>query len=244
MHKKFLRLILVALPLVAGPLICGQSIAQRSDTDTQIVFKVEGLTCPAVKGIGCGHMLAPVLESLDKIGGVLASSANYTGTMIRILVKTGSDRDKVAERVRKILEENGGRPLAFVNGDLKRALEQEQWRDARHIGELSAIEFHTLVLHRIRSFAKAEKLNPKTADKLAKIAEEQWRRIINEAKKDGVTQPKDLGNRVKKALPAFLECAKEVLSAEQAERFKQALTCPCSSEERPEAPPEKGERAR
>jgi hypothetical protein len=45
---------------------------------------------------------------------------------------------------------------------------------------------------------------------------------------------------VQEESPCFLERAKEVLSAEQVERFKQTLISPCSSENRPEAPPAKG----
>jgi hypothetical protein len=214
-----------------------QTSVQGNDPDRQIVFKVEGLACPAVKGIGCGHMLAPVLRRLDKIDGVEASSANYTGTMIRISVTTTADREKVAERVSKALAETSGKPVALERDDLKRALEKEQWRVAGRIGELSAIEFHTLVLYRVKTFAKAEKLDKEATDRLVMIAEDQWQRIAKEAKKDGATQPEDWGNRCKKSLPAFLERTSEVLTAEQVERFKQSLTCPCRGDDRPEAPP-------
>src|SRR5262249_34527386 len=215
--------------------------AQQIDLDRQVVFEVEGLTCPAVKGIGCGHMLRPVLASLDKIDGVEASSANYTGTMIRISVKTGTDRKKVAEAVRKALSERSGKPIAVVGDKLKQALEREQWREAGRIGELSAIEFHTLVLHRVKNFGKAEKLDAEATDKLVKIAEQQWERITKEAKKDGATQPE-----ARMSLPISLERVKEVLTAEQVERFKQSLTSPCRGDSRPEAPPAPatGEKAR
>jgi hypothetical protein len=187
-------------------------------------------------------MLAPVLERLDAIDGVETSFANYTGTMIRISVKTGSDRDRIAERVRKALTENDSKPVALGVDEFKRALEQEQWRDLGRIGELSAIEFHTLALHRVKSFAKAEKLEKDATGKLIKITEAYWERTMKEAKKDGAIQPKDLGNRLKKSLPAFLERLKEVLTTEQVERFKQTLTC--STADRPEAPAEKGEKQR
>jgi hypothetical protein len=219
---------------------------QQIDPDRQIVFKVEELTCPAVKGIGCGHMLRPVLASLDKIDGVEASSANYTGTMIRISVKTGTDRERVAERVRKALCEKNGKPVALVGDKLKQAIEREQWRETGRIGELSAIEFHTLFLHRVKTFAKAEKLDVEATDKLVKIAEQQWERVTKQAEKDGTTEPEDWGNQGKKSLPISLERVKEVLTAEQVERFKQALTSTCCSENRPEAPsaPTKREKAR
>jgi hypothetical protein len=211
-----------------------QTPVQGNDPDKQIVLKVDGLSCPAVKGIGCGHLLWPVLASLDKIEGVEASSTNYTGTMIRISVTTATDREQVADRVSKVLAQN--KPVALTGDQLQVALEKEQWRETGRIGELSAIEFHTLALYRVKTFAKAENLDQETTDKLAKIAEQQWDRITNEAKKDGATGPENWGNRCKQSLTLFLEQTKEVLTAEQVERFKQALTSPCRGDDRPEAP--------
>lgn len=211
--------------------------ARQIDPDRQIVFKVEGLTCPAVKGIGCGHMLQPVLASLDKIDGVEASAANYTGTMIRISVASASDQDKVAEGVRKALAETNRKSAVLAGDERQRALEKEQWREAGRIGELSAIEFRTMVLYRVKTFAQAEKLDKAITEKLLKMAEEQWERIAKEAANDGATQPEDWGNRCKKSLPVFLERTKKVLTAEQVERFRKALRTPCRDENRPTAPP-------
>jgi hypothetical protein len=212
-----------------------QTPVQGNDPDKQIVFKVQGLRCPAVKGIGCGHMLWPVLASLDKIDGVQASSTNYTGTLIRIAVARASDRAKVAEEVRKALAEN--EPVALTDDDLKTALAKEQWREAWRVGELSAIEFRTMALYRIKTFAQAEKLSKETTGSLMKIAEDQWERLAQEAKKEKATQPEDWANRCKKSIPSFLARAKEVLTDDQVERFKKTLTTPCRGEDRPEAPP-------
>jgi hypothetical protein len=212
-----------------------QNTVQGNDPDKQIVFKVDGLRCPAVKGIGCGHMLSPVLASLDKIDGVQASSTNYTGTMIRVAVTTATDRAKVTEEVRKVLEEN--KPVALAGDELETALEKEQWRETWRVGELSAIEFRVLARYRIKTFAEAEKLDKETTDKLVKMAEEQWERLAREAKKEKATQPEDWGNRCQKSIPVFLAQAKEVLSDEQVERFKKTLMTPCRDGDRPEAPP-------
>jgi hypothetical protein len=79
-----------------------------------------------------------------------------------------------------------------------------------------------------------------TTDELTKMAEEQWERLAQEAKKEKATQPEDWGNRCKKSIPAFLDQAKKVLSEEQLERFKTTLTTPCRGDDRPEAPPAPG----
>lgn len=210
---------------------------QGNDPDKQIVFKVDGLACAAVKGIGCGHMLRPVLASLDKIDGVEASSANYTGTMIRVSVTTATDRDKFAEQLRKALAEEDRKPVALAGEELKVALEKEQWRQAGQIGELSAIEFRTLALHWVKSFAKAEKLDKEATDKLLKMTEDQWERIEAEAAKAKGNTPDDWLDRCKQSIPQFLEQTKEVLTTEQVERFKKVLGTPCRDEDRPEAPP-------
>jgi hypothetical protein len=213
---------------------------QGNDPDKQIVFKVEGLRCPAVKGIGCGHMLHPVLASLDKIDGVEASSTNYTGTMIRVSVTNAFDRAKLAEEVRMILAQN--KPVALAGDDFSKALQKEQWRETWRVGELSAIEFRTMGLYRIKTFAQAEKLDKATTDKLTKMAEDQWERLAQEAKKEKATQPEDWGNRCKKGISAFLEEAKGILSDEQLEKFKTTLTTPCRGDDRPTAPPPRAER--
>jgi hypothetical protein len=215
-----------------------QTAVQGSDPDKQIVFKVEGLRCPAVKGIGCGHMLHPVLAALDKIDGVEASSSNYTGTMIRVSVTDATDRTKVADAARKALAEN--EPVALADDELRHALEKEQWRGTARIGELSAIEFRELAHYQIRTFAQAEKLDRETTDKLTKMAQEQWEQVARAAKKEGATQPEDWGRRCKQSMPAMLARAKEVLSEDQLARLKKALTTPCPGNDRPEAPPAPG----
>ncbi len=220
-----------------GPSSGKAAEASGLDPARNAVFKVQGLECPAVRSLGCGHLLAPELAALDKLEGVERSLANRTGTMIRVTVAAAADREKVAEGVRKILtgEDRKAVPLAGI--ELKRALEREEWRGKDRIGELSAIEFRTLALHRVKTFAKAEKLGQEATDKLVTIAEQQWERISTEARNEGATQPEEWANRCRKSLPVLLERVKDVLTAEQVERFKQTLTGQCRDEDRPEAPP-------
>lgn len=212
--------------------------ARKTDPEREVVFKAQGLICPAVKGIGCGHMLAPVLGHLDKLEGVASSAANYTGTLVRISLAAGADRAAVEAATRKALAEVAGNAVPLTGDELRRALEREQWRGADRIGELSAIEFRTLALYRIRTFAKAEKLDSSTTDKLVGIAERQWERVAKEVAGSKSNTPSEWGRRRKQALPAVLEEAKEVLSAEQVGRLKEALMTPCRGEDRPDAPAE------
>src|SRR5262249_5145484 len=98
-------------------------------------------------------------------------------------------------------------------------------------------EFRTMALYQVKTFAQAEKLDKETTDKLAKVAEDQWERLAQEVKEEKATQPEDWGNRCRKAIPVFLARAREVITNDQVERFKKALTTPCREEDRPEAPP-------
>jgi hypothetical protein len=206
-----------------------------NDPSKEMVFKVEGLRCPAVKGIGCGHLLYPVLASLQKIEGVRASWTNYTGTMIRVAVTTASNKDQAALEARKALSKH--RPVPLTGNDLEAALEKEEWRESQRVGELSAVEFRTLAVYRIKKFSQAEKLDRETSDKLTRLAIEEWERLSEEARKEKATQPEDWSKRCKKAIPTLLAKAKEVLADDQIDRFKKVLATPCRDEDRPEAPP-------
>jgi hypothetical protein len=221
----------------AVPEQTGKPDATPVDPERQIVLKVDGLTCPAVQGIGCGHMLVGLLAALDKIDGVAGSSANYTGTMIRVSLNRGADRAKVEPAVRKLLSTDDRRVVPLTGTLFTQALEREQWRGATRIGELSAIEFRTLALHGVKTFGKAEKLDKKTADRLVKICDELWERICEEARAEGRSNPQDWGKRIKASLPRFLTRSQEVLTSEQVERLKETLTGQCADGERPKAPP-------
>jgi len=196
--------------------------AKPGDPARQIVFKVEGLTCPAVKELGCGHRIAPVLVRLNKVEGVEKSSANRTGTMLRISVAPSADRDKVAAAVGEDLTKDNRKPVLFAGDELKQALMKEAWGSP---GDLSAIEFRTFALHRVKSFAEAEKLDKETGSKLVKIAEQQWERISKEGDCCGkVKQPGDWLAQFKQLAKAMPDQAKELLTAEQADRLRQVLT--------------------
>ncbi len=227
------------LTLLALPVLLAADRPGAPGAERDIVFKAQGLSCPVVKGIGCGHMLAPVLGRLDKLEGVAGSSANYTGTLVRLHLAAGADRVKVEQAARKVLGEDAGEPEGVLTGEeLRRALAREQWRDAGRIGELSAVEFHTVALARFRDFAKAEKLDQATTDKLLAVVEGQWERVAREAAGAKSNTPQDWGRRCKQAVPAALQQAKGLLSPEQLARLKETLATPCRGEDRPSAPPD------
>lgn len=167
-----------------------------------------------------------MLEQLDKINGVEASSANHTGTMLRISVKTGTDREKVAEVVRKRLAGDDRKPVRLKGDELKAALDKERWRTKERIGELTTMEFRKLALDRIRDFIQREKVADETAAKLLKIAEVQWDRLAQHAE---IKEPKQLPHKIdwkrrcREFATAFTEKAEGLLTPIQRQRFKELV---------------------
>jgi hypothetical protein len=87
-----------------------------------------------------------VLARLDQIDGVERSSANRTGTLIRISVAPAADPGPVAGQVLEVLADEGRGTRRLGGSELDQALEREEWRDAGRVRELSQIEFCTLAL--------------------------------------------------------------------------------------------------
>jgi hypothetical protein len=173
-----------------------------------------------------------VLARLDKIAGVEKSFANRAGTMLRVSVAPSADRGKVAKAVREILTRENRKAVLLAGHELEQALVKEEWGSP---GELSAIEFRTLVLRRVKSFAEAEKLDKEVTDKLVKIAEQQWERI-GRAAAGKAKQPAEARAGYREFAIVVADRARELLSAEQVERLKEVLTSRLRGGDRPGAP--------
>ena len=159
-----------------------------------------------------------MLAQLDKIAGVERSYANHAGNMVRVSVAQAVDSEKVVERVETVLTQEKRNPIRLRDTELKQALEQEQWRTAEQVSELSIIEYRTLTLRALGTFADKEKLDQKTKERLFKIAEEEWDKLS----KDGASQGDhaDLRARLTDRVVEVVRRAKPILNAQQFERFK------------------------
>jgi hypothetical protein len=167
-----------------------------------------------------------VLERLDKIEGVEASAANHTGTMIRITVKAGADREQVAGAVQKDLAADKRNPTRIASDGLTKALKEEEWRDVTWIGQLSAFEFRKLNLDRVKEFANEEKLDKAVAAKLQKLAETEWDRLAKDAdtREDNPPPHKaDWKGRCGEFVKVVTEQSKGLLTAEQRDRLREGL---------------------
>lgn len=165
------------------------------------------------------------MAQLDKIQGVERSYANHTGDKVRVSVHTATHPDKVAEQVFKLLSDDKRNPKRVTGAELKQALDIEQWFEKERIDELSAIEFRTLGLRRVRTFAEKEKLDKEMAEKLVKIVEEEWDRLMKENARDKQkgSAKTDWAARCGKCAAAVVERGKSLLTAEQVERLRQSF---------------------
>ena len=102
----------------------GGSAAQTSATGEktpfnvgrEAMFSVETLECPLVPGIGCGHLLAPIIGRINRIEGIERSFTNWTGDRIRIVAAKSADRDAAAERARTLLDADSRKPVHADRG--------------------------------------------------------------------------------------------------------------------------------
>jgi hypothetical protein len=74
---------------------------------------------------------------MDELSGVDCSSANETGTMIRLMLRPGADPDRVAKEAdRALRKKTGDRVGIILQGEpAAAALRGEEWRDRSQIAE-------------------------------------------------------------------------------------------------------------
>jgi mercuric ion transport protein len=192
------------------------------DPAREIIFKVENLQCPAVKGVGCGSMLAPVLSRMDRVPGVSHSFSNWTGTRLRISAAPGADRDAVAERVQSSLSGDGRQPIRLDENQLTQVLQTEDWHSAAALVDLSSYEFRTIAKWRLAAFADAEQFDFDRRDKLLKLVDQLWERSAQ-----GLDQPGSEAGaysqywhaRLDQFIGAYTERARDVLTPEQVQKL-------------------------
>ncbi len=161
-----------------------------------------------------------MLARLQKIDGVETSASNHAGTLVRISATSTAVLDNVAHSVLQTLTKEKRKPVRLADDAFREALAKEKWYDP---DELSAIEFRTLVLGQVADFAEAENLDKETADKLLKLAEEEWDRL---AKSADAEKPKpgstgtDWAARCGKFAAVYIDRTKDLLSSEQREKLR------------------------
>lgn len=166
-----------------------------------------------------------MLEQLDELDGVQASAANHSGTIVRVSIAAGADREKVADGAWKVLSKSLAKPSRLEGEKYAQALTKENWRGIERIGELSAIEFRTIAIERLKAFAKAEKLDREVTDKLAELAEHEWDHRMQAQGPKLPPHKADWEGQCRRFAEEFSEKAKLFLSAQQHDRLKNAITC-------------------
>jgi hypothetical protein len=216
--------ILPATNLADSPVIDPQTRSVPTDPAREAIFTIETLQCPAVKGVGCGSMLWPVLIRIDRIDGVSGSFSNWTGTRLRISVKSGSDPKAVAERVRAFLAADGRHPTELTGAKFTDGLGSEKWYSADGLVTLSSYEFKTIAKRRINAFAGQQKLNDAQREKLVTLVDQLWDKAA-EGMALPDSRPDAYGRYWRARLGRFVESfagrAQGILSADQIERLLQ-----------------------
>lgn len=192
------------------------------DPAREIVFNVENLQCPAVNGVGCGSMLAPVMARVDRVNGVSRSFTNWTGTRLRISAAPGSDRNAVADRVGALLSADGRQPVRVEGSDFAQALQREDWYSTTRLVDLSSYEFRTIAKRRLAAFADAERLDKDRRDKLLSLVDPLWERSV-----EGLDQPGSGSGayaqywraRLDGFIGAYAERARDILTPEQVRKL-------------------------
>jgi tetratricopeptide (TPR) repeat protein len=162
-----------------------------------------------------------VLAQLNKIQGVEHSYANPAGDMVRIRLTRTADREELAREVLKVIGASRS-PIRLAGADFKWALEHEQWRHSDRIGDWLLTEYRTLCMREVRRFAKDEKLDKQTTEKLLRIAEAEWDRV-NSGGTAKLSQKIEGTRRMRDGMRAVIEAAQAVLTTEQLGRFGQYL---------------------
>src|SRR5262249_47709737 len=109
------KIIFLAIPLILiaiGPASRGSDASPTTQgasdgafrADREVIFRVENLGCPLVSGVGCGHLLAPLLARTDAVPGVERSATNWTGTLLRISTRSADQRQRLANDLKELLD--------------------------------------------------------------------------------------------------------------------------------------------
>lgn len=224
--------------LIVGTLACLCGLAEAKSEDQgpatapavidpsrELVFSVEKLDCHLISGIGCGHLLAPLLWELQQIPGVEHAYSNWTGTMLRTSVAPSSQPAALAERLRRFFIDKQLNPTQLSDNELTRALRDEQWLGSDRIAELSNHEFHTYGSQVIDALVREEGLDAETARKLHAVFEEVWQKSADAL---GSPPPQQeayaayWNARRQKLVELFFPRARELLTPPQLEKLMQA----------------------
>lgn len=215
-------------PLAGPPPTTEGSESWPFDAQRDSVFQVEKLGCSLVAGVGCGHLLAPLLARIDAAPGVQRSATNWTGAYIRVTAAQPGDRARVLSKVQEILaaDEHPSTPLPAV--EASRVTGAERWWPNRQVFQLTSHEFRTHSQRTIRDFAQREKLDNATTAKLVDITQTQWDAVARSS-----SPPPPAAEayavywnaRLQRFADTVLVDARPLLTAEQFERLKQETPC-------------------
>ncbi len=158
-----------------------------------------------------------MLVQLNRIDGIEASSTNTAGTLVHVDLAEGANSAAIVAQLEALFKEQGRTAVRLLGDDLATALNDEEWREANQVHELSEIEFRTVFLRRVKQFAETATLAPSTADQLVRWSNEV---LTKTPKSNANTDWASVCSSLEKAM---LNRAAQVLSEEQSRELERAL---------------------
>jgi hypothetical protein len=185
--------------------------APPADDPRFVLLESESFGCGAAEGLGCGLAIAPVLEQIDALPGVIESSVSWDGHTFRIELSPGADRDKVAAAVAAVLE---GEATCVTSPRGSAGPAPAQWFNAAQTVQLSRHEAGVIAARLAENVEAEVALAPPAAEQLRTVLREELERAFERAHAQGGGVHR-LHEQLPEAWPRFESRLTEFLTPEQ-----------------------------
>jgi hypothetical protein len=165
-----------------------------------------------VEGLGCGHLIAPVLARLDEMEGAARVEVDRSGTLLRI--PSGGGHHRVLAELRKL-----GIEAQELSADAPAIAEATSWYSRANILELSRQEFRLLAR---RWTAQVGRLTGEQERMLIASIEDAMDEALRSIPLEGGLRPEWTSAR-ENAASRVLEAAATYLDREQVAELQMTL---------------------
>ena len=158
--------------------------------------------------------------------GVKETYANQQGTLLAVALAANANRQAVEQQILKTFLKFNAKPKLLTGEAFQRALKEEAWRPGKRIAELSSLEFRSLAIAAIRRFSQRERIGPDVTEKLVRIAEQEWSKLVEpEINKASKPASRIDWHRLRlRHAEVVAEQAGELLNPPQVKRLKETLS--------------------
>jgi len=197
----------LALSLLAGCASTGSS--------NFLILESQSFGCGAVEGLGCGLALAPVLQSLDELDGVLESRVSWDGRTFRLELEPGADSGSVVVAAAELLECEAC-CVTTPRGEAAPA-PAGRWFDREETVALSMHEAGVIAADFASEITAEVELDPAPAERLHALLREELEHAFRSAHEAGGGVAR-LWEELPSAWPRFEARLAEFLTPEQVQQ--------------------------